>query len=90
MVSKFGAMGAAWAGVVSYFLAYALRMIAAAYLWPGNKIHMLMQVAKPIAVALPVSMITEGLIRMGVWPIVGALIFSVLLVTGIDRRCLFT
>jgi PST family polysaccharide transporter len=47
-VSRYGAIGAAWAGVASYGVAYLLRVAVALYVFPGNRRTLLAGFARPL------------------------------------------
>lgn len=51
-VKQFGVIGAAWAGVVSYFFAYAMRLfLALKIILPKNRPYIFFQLLKPVLAA---------------------------------------
>jgi O-antigen/teichoic acid export membrane protein len=71
-VARYGAIGAAWAGVASYGIAYLLRVGMAVYLFPGDRRKLLAGFARPFACGLCAWSVAAGVRASAAGPFAAA------------------
>src|SRR5262249_35270811 len=59
LVQRWSAVGAAWAGVICYSIAYVLRLGAMCMVWREHRIRLLSRMTAPIGRALAIFVVCE-------------------------------
>lgn len=74
LVQRWGAPGAAWAGIVSYTLAYLLRLGAVCLVWKDHRVWLIRKLTAPILRAVVVYAACKALLSNGAnaWAVTAA------------------